>query len=74
MQHKLHLQIIMSSGLAKRDNRIVTLFLFVQALDLLLDCRLMRFFSNSNNNPSKRLEADTWIQHMTLLIIKVLKK
>ena len=47
MLHKLHLQIMMSPGLAKRDNRIVTLFLFTQAFDI-----LVRVVGNRNNNYS----------------------
>ena len=39
----------MNSGLAKRDNRIATLILFIQAFDILLNS----------------VEADTWIQHIT---------
>ena len=51
---------MMSSGLTKRDNRIVALFLFIQAFDILLDCQLIRVLSVITaiillNN----LEADT---------------
>ena len=70
MQHKLHLQIMMNSGLTKRDNRIVTLFLFTQSSDILLDCHLIRVISNSSNNSSHN--AATEIQHITLLTTKVL--
>ena len=47
----------MSSILAKRDNRIVALFLFIQAFDILLDCQLIRIISNNNNNSSKPLRS-----------------
>ena len=45
----------MSSGLTKRDNRIVTLLLFIQAFDILLDCQMIRVISDNNNNDSKQL-------------------
>ena len=38
MQHKLRIQVMMSSGLAKRDNGILKLILFIQVFDILLDC------------------------------------
>ena len=54
---------MMSSGLAKRDNRIATsflfLFLFTEAFDILLDCQLIRDISNNNNNYSKQLRSRT---------------
>ena len=55
---------MMSSGLAKQDNRFVTLFLFTQAFDILLNCQLIRVISNSTRILSG-FEADTWIQHIT---------
>ena len=57
MQHKLNIQILMSSGLAKRDNRIVTLFKFTQAFDILLDSQLIRVIINSSNNSSQHLRS-----------------
>ena len=62
----------MSSGFAKQDNRIVTLFLFIQAFDILLDCQLIRVIRNNNNNYSNNFEVDTWIQHITVLTTMVL--
>ena len=63
---------MMSSGFAKQDNRIVTLFLFIQAFDILLDCQLIRVIRNNNNNYSNNFEVDTWIQHITVLTTMVL--
>ena len=67
MQHKLPLQIMMSSGLAKRDNWIVTLFLLTQAFDILLDYQLIRVISNNNNNYFKQLLS--WYLDSTHYII-----
>ena len=48
---------MMSFGLAKRDNRIITSFLFTQTFDILLDCQLIRDISNNSNNYSKQLRS-----------------
>ena len=48
---------MMSSGLAKRDNRIITVFLFTQTYDILLEGQLIRDISNSNNNYSKQFQG-----------------
>ena len=55
---------MMSSGLAKQDNRFVTLFLFTQAFDILLDCNWSELSVIPTIIPLGNLEADTWIQQL----------